>query len=97
VICAKCKRRLRADATNCICGWSSNSSRNEIIPCAYAPCSAPAICRIFVRGWINVCFDHYTSADFKRPVANSPVIEEWRKWKAERSEREPGQDDERAA
>lgn len=66
----------------------------EIIPCAFSPCSKPAICRIFTRGWINVCFDHYTTADFRRHVANSPVIDEWRKWKAEHPEREPGQDEE---
>jgi hypothetical protein len=48
----------------------------EVIPCAFAPCAKPAIFRIFTRGWINVCFDHYTSANFARPISNSPVIKE---------------------
>jgi hypothetical protein len=76
MICTKCKRRLKADATSCLCGWSENSAKNEFIPCAFSPCAKKAICRIFTRGWINVCFDHYTSANFTRPIPDSPVIKE---------------------
>jgi hypothetical protein len=47
-----------------------------VVDCAFAPCSRPAICRIFTRGWINVCFAHYTTAEFTRPVPESPVIKE---------------------
>lgn len=47
-----------------------------VIPCGFAPCAAPAICRIFTRGWINVCFEHYTTAEFKRPIPDSPVVKE---------------------
>lgn len=43
--CPKCRRRLRAEAENCLCGWSAIAERVERhLNCAYAPaCTQSAV------------------------------------------------------
>lgn len=60
--CPRCRRKLRAEARNCLCGWSQAADSPVIGPeCAHAPqCTAPAILRLRTKtGWANFCYQHY--------------------------------------
>ena len=64
MICHNCRRRLRADATSCLCGKFGPAFQAHyaprLIPCCFDTCPEGAICRIHVStGWANVCLKHY--------------------------------------
>jgi len=62
VICANCKRRLRQDATSCVCGKFEGQSQimRPVIACCFQGCADGAICRLWTKtGWANVCRTHY--------------------------------------
>lgn len=62
-LCVKCRRRLKPDATTCICGWSVKPKHDwSVRPmCALEPCSMPATVRVRGDGnaWVMLCVDHY--------------------------------------
>jgi len=104
--CPECGAPIGKGAYKCRCGWKGSASPSFVsaIACAYLPCEKPALCRVFTKtGWANVCTDHYGTAQFTRPVANSPVVEEvlkaYHKSKAyaQKMGRDPGEDDEELA
>mgnify|MGYP001319123664 CR=1 FL=1 len=46
--CPKCRRRLRPEAENCLCGWSAVAEKvSRHIDCAYAPACTEAA--VYVR------------------------------------------------
>lgn len=103
MICMKCRRRLKADANACLCGWTAatDSGPNASVPCAYSGCGTPAL--VFVPfANVNLCSYHYPQwwtperLDAKKRWAMeragySPVVQSV----LDRNvEREPGADDE---
>ena len=78
MICAKCKRRLKADAVACLCGWTAaHESMAQHIDCCFAGCGVPALARVFTdTGWANVCVDHYPQIKAKPYIQPSPVVDE---------------------
>jgi hypothetical protein len=61
MICQKCKRRLKADATSCLCGWNSAQvSQQTTAYCAHQDCVIPALVRVKTEtGFANLCMKHY--------------------------------------
>lgn len=59
--CPKCQRRLRIEATSCLCGWGHTASRDEFFkPCAVEGCSEKALVRQAVDiGTADFCIPHY--------------------------------------
>lgn len=77
MICTSCKRRLKADAVTCLCGWSATGSQavRAVIACCVEMCPEGAICRIFTKtGWANVCRTHYPTIERASYSVNSPVM-----------------------
>lgn len=72
MICPKCKRRLRAEAENCLCGWSAVADKvSRHVDCAYAPsCTKPALIRQYTpSGHVNLCEAHALEEHTRRAEA----------------------------
>lgn len=72
MMCPKCKRRLRAEAENCLCGWSAVAEKvSRHVDCAYAPsCTSPAIFKRYTQsGPVNLCEYHDTEEHTRRSEA----------------------------
>ena len=84
MICSNCRRRLRADATSCLCGKFGAASQiiRRVITCCFDGCPEGAICRILTKtGWANVCLGHYPKLAREAPgyAPKSMAAEETRK------------------
>lgn len=91
MICSNCKRRLRNDATSCICGkfGAQSQIRAAHIQCCFEGCKNSANVRMFTKtGWVNVCARvdrtdavneyHYEKIERVNRRANTIVMDEYR-------------------
>lgn len=76
MMCPKCRRRLRADAEVCLCGWASAASSSQQsgrAECAHFGCVQTAMIAQRTRsGWANLCLSHYEAhhtAEAQRKLA----------------------------
>ena len=82
-LCDRCKRRLKADAMSCVCGWSASGATDfaprAVIACCFSNCAEGAICRVFTpTGWANVCKSHYPKIELSKKSyapTNQAVLE----------------------
>mgnify|MGYP001594691050 CR=1 FL=1 len=73
MICSNCKRRLRMNATSCLCGkFMGTPEIATHIDCCFVGCIESSICGVpTVTGWANVCRTHYPEVEIKRrPTVN---------------------------
>ena len=105
-LCDRCKRRIKAEALTCVCGWSAAAgiSGRRQAECCIALCDAPALCRVWTTtGWANVCPGCYPKIERAPRRSESLTVQESREAYTRRRElleqirqpsREPGSDDE---
>ena len=77
-LCERCKRRIKAEAISCICGWGAAfAGSRPFIACGYEVCQREAICRIWTStGWLNVCLEHYkTGPNVNRVSTSAHMVE----------------------
>lgn len=79
MICSNCRRRLKADATSCLCGKfgaESQTARRAVIACCFVGCPEGAICRVFAKtGWANICRTHYTKVELSDKTYAPPSLQ----------------------
>lgn len=90
MICSNCKRRLRSDATSCLCGkfGQESQSRQAHIQCCVDGCQNSANVRVWTKtGWANVCARvnanqvgvfHYETIEIVPRRTCTPFMEECR-------------------
>jgi len=57
--CPHCHKWIKdGSTTHQQCGWGFGEQR-EHIACGYDGCKEPAVIRMKIHGWTNVCIQHY--------------------------------------
>lgn len=77
-LCERCKRRIKADALSCVCGWSIaavTEDRGQHIQCCFSGCPRSGIVKTWTKtGWAHVCFEDYGRLEYTpRPTDNPHV------------------------
>ena len=90
MICTNCRRRLRSDATSCLCGKFGQESqvRRPHIQCCVEGCQNSANVKVWTKtGWANVCARvnagdlgtyHYEQIEQVPRVTSNPYMDELR-------------------